>query len=246
MTGNFSYPLDDGQFNMIHVTDPQLIQQTIDLHQAIVADKDRGDETSPNYTYGDDRVSCNITYTMKDGSTLSRRYWPPIFLDELEQEGSLTWQLNQLIHNRDLVYQCYNFDYYDGLRITDAWLEGVAKDRARLYESLHLDGATREDLQGLWQAVKQDFAQGTIGVRYLFEDDQRLSNTYVTDLYFEFEVLETKDGEIVTSTVPSSQVVSHSRTFCITLTPHAENTLNWLEERGLLTYTVHPESVFNG
>ena len=234
LTGSISYPSDDGRFDLIHVTDPQIIQQVIDLHQAIVDDKGRGDETSLNYTYGDERVGCHITYTMENGSTLTRRYWAPIFHGELEQEGSVTWQLNQMIQNRELIREAYNFDFYDGSRIVDAWLEGVAKNGNDLYESLYLDGTSGQDLEGLWQAVKQDFAQGTIGVRYLFDDNQRRANTYVTDLHFEFEVKETEDGKVVSSHTPSSQVVAYSRSFTITLTPQAENTLAWLEYHNVL------------
>ena len=82
--------------------------------------------------------------------------------------------------------------------------------------------------------MKQDFAQGTIGVRYLFDDNQRRANTYVTDLHFEFEVKETEDGKVVSSHTPSSQVVAYSRSFTITLTPQAENTLAWLEYHNVL------------
>ena len=96
----------------------------------------------------------------------------------------------------------------------------------------YLEGASNAQLQELWKAVRADFDAGTIGVRYLFDDQQRQENTYVTDLVFVFEV-------------PSRNSVSeagssYSTDLRITLTPNAENTLAWLTQYAGWNTTVFP------
>ena len=95
------------------------------------------------------------------------------------------------------------------------------------YNTVSLDGAAGEDLDGLWKAVLADFKAGTLGRRYLFDySDQRLDHTCRTDLVFEFRN-DPEEGQSWTSVI-------------VTLTPDAENTLAWLRENsGLGTdYTV--------
>ena len=80
--------------------------------------------------------------------------------------------------------------------------------------------------------MRADFDAGTIGVRYLFDEQQRQENTYVTDLVFVFEV-------------PSRNSVSeagssYSTDLRITLTPNAENTLAWLTQYAGWNTTVFP------
>ncbi len=96
-------------------------------------------------------------------------------------EGTFTWTANQLLSDRDHAAQMYGFDQIEQGRVVDAYLDMVWNTQTQSYETVYIDGSA----QALYDAVKQDFAEGTIGVRYLLEDSQeRLDNTCVTDLYF--------------------------------------------------------------
>mgnify|MGYP007089976949 CR=1 FL=1 len=77
----------------------------------------------------------------------------------------------------------------------------------------------------LWQAVLTDFDAGTIGTRYLFEDQDRRENTCEADLDFSFYLTE-----------PDS-MVHRGGSVAITLTPQASHTLALLHELKVLDET---------
>ena len=236
VNAGFGYPYDDGNFNL-KITDKDQIQKILDLHQAVVDAKDRSDYNSPVYESSDDYIYLDVTYTRKDGTTLQRTYHSvPVFEDEVDLQGSVTCQANQLIQDRDLVARCYNFDYFEGRRLVTAHLEGVYNQKEDCLDSLYFDGAASEDLVGLWQAVKTDYAEGTIGVRYLFNNNDRRANTYRTDLNLAFERQKKETlGENITQAMPYDEEKGIITTnLCITLTPNARNTLAWMEEMNVL------------
>ena len=110
-------------------------------------------------------------------------------------------------------------------RLVAAYLEDVWNTQTRQYETVYIDGSTEK----LWQAMKQDFAEGTIGVRYLFDNSvERMENTCATDLYFDYEA-PPKPGDVGISSYGSS--------FSITLTPQASHTLALLHELKVLDET---------
>ena len=102
----------------------------------------------------------------------------------------------------------------------EAYLSNVYKPNEEVGD-FYLEGVAGEDLEDLWQAVRKDFDEGTIGVRYLFDDNERRANTYVTDLCF---VLETPESEWEWKNhVAASSSVAISEYFSITMTPNAEH-----------------------
>lgn len=122
--------------------------------------------------------------------------------------------------------QLYSFhDIEANCRLVAAYLEDVWNAQTRQYETAYLDGSTEK----LWQAMKQDFAEGTIGVRYLFENSaERMENTCTTDLYFDYEA-PPKPEDVGIS--------SYGASFSITLTPQASHTMALLHELGILDET---------
>ena len=227
VSGDLGYPYDSGNLRLDNVTDPTQIQRAVNLHQAIVRDKDRADFDSRSYAPGDDYIYFHVRYTMKDGSTLERNYDSvPVYQNERNQEGSVTWQANQLLQDRELVSLSYGFDRYEQKgRLLDAMLDGAYNMKTHALESIFLNQASKADLERLWQAVRQDFDEGTIGVRYLFEDQERFDNTYRTDLVFGFEMPFPLPGR------PDNTSSEH---LTVTLTPQADNTLALLNELGAL------------
>ena len=216
-------PVDDAG-SKLTFTDPEDVALAIQLHQlAIQAEPEANGESS-----GDCYTHLYFTYTLTDGRTFERAYTGlPLFESDLEQEGTLTWTANQILSDQDNAAQMYGFDQIEKSRVVDAYLDMVWNTQTQSYETVYIDGSAQE----LYDAVKQDFAEGTIGVRYLLEDSQeRCDNTCVTDLYFVF-MSQTSDD-------PSQQEnASSSSEWCITLTPSASHTLALLRELGALDET---------
>lgn len=227
------YPYDSSSLNQLQITDPEQIQQILDLHQAIIRDKTRADYSGSGSVSGDDFISFEVAYTLKNGFTLERRYYSvPIFLAELDQSGSVTWQANQLVQNRNLVALSYDFNSYERGRLVEAYLDNVYNHSTASLDTLYLDGMADQ----LWAAMRQDFEEGHIGVRYLFDDEERLKNTCRTDLCFTWEMPSNSQ----TFQPESVDTVS----ITITMTPQASHTLAVLEKSGALgdTYSVQPHT----
>ena len=190
------------------------------------------DSSSPHYQSGDDYTYLDVIYTLSDGSTVERDYMDiPIQKSDLNQEGTVTWALSQIAQDRDMVAAMYRFDQYEQYRLVEVYLDraGTRSGQTDLDTSqpYYLEGASNTQLKELWQAMRTDFDAGTIGVRYLFDDEERVKNTYVTDLVFVFEIPSSAG-----TSRPSDSPASESRTteLRITLTPNAANTLAWLTQ----------------
>jgi len=217
--------------NNLELSDPDDIELVTQLHQAAVQSEglqDDGRQPQPEQGWGDGYVYLQLTYHLSDGRTMERRYTGlPIYEKDLETQGTFTWAANQLTTDRDHAASLYSFDQLDQGRLVEAFLERVWNTQRQEYETIYIDGS----VQALYDAVKQDFAEGTIGVRYLLEDSQeRQDNTCVTDLYFTVEIPEDSSDQ-----GPSSSATTYD--WSITLTPHASHTLALLWELGALDET---------
>ena len=140
--------------------------------------------------------------------------------------------MQQLLADRELVATAYGFDKFleDG-RLTGAWLDRINNAKGELEYNIYVDDYAQE----LWDAVQQDFAEGTIGVRYLFDQGgDRLKGTYRTDLTFSLTAYRKpgsnqKDYSVQAS--PASYDIDE--TLSVTLTPNARHTLAVLEQTGI-------------
>ncbi len=227
---DLGYPDDSGSIYSAVLTDPERIQTFIDLHRAIAADRDRLDEESGSYQTGDDYTYLHLRYTLKDGSTLNRYYDNfPIYQEETALEGSVTNLVKDLYGDRELVSDAYGFeDFLEKGRLTGAWLDRINNAKGEREYNLYLDDYARE----LWDAVQADFAEGTIGVRYLFnQTEDRLKNTCHTDLTFSLTAYQIPDGAGSAEISPIGYDVDETVT--VTLTPNAKHTLAALEETGI-------------
>ena len=132
---SLGYPGSDSQLNLV-TSDREIIQQVTELHRAMVDERDRQGREA-----GDDYIALSVTYTLDNGSTLQRQYYSvPIFRDEIDREGTLTWQANQFIQDRTVAEKLYNFDGFEGWRLTEVDLYDVYQVRGGLL-GLHLSGA---------------------------------------------------------------------------------------------------------
>jgi len=204
VSGNMGYP----QGNLNQTLDrPEDIQTFLDLHQAIVEEYVRSGR-SVNGGSWDDTIGLSLTYTLKNGSTLCRNYYPvPICKAELEQEDSVTWAAKRALQDQGRR-EAY-IASFDGSTPTFAGLTPIYDRRTQDgYEEAVLDSA-----QKVWQAARQDYLEGTLGTYQLFDDD----GYYHTDLRIEFSISE-----------------NAYLYFRVGLTPDAHRTLAVLEELGVL------------
>ena len=226
---NVGYPSDSGRSYNIQVTDPDSIRKFLALHQAIVDDRDQLDSDSPRYQRRDDTTYLTLRYALKGGGSLVRDYYSlPLYREDLDREGSFTNQMRRMCEDRDIVAQAYGFkDFLERGRLTGAFLDIVNDASGQRYDgNVFLDGYAQE----LWDAVQKDFAEGTIGVRYLFDyDEERSANTYYTDLCFIVSAYQNPEKPYEYG--PSG--ATRSSTLTITLTPQARHTLAVLEKTGI-------------
>lgn len=218
------YPGDSGDYYTDILTDPEQIEKFLALHRAVVDNRDQLESERNTYYSYKDYTSLQLRYTLKGGGTLTRYYRSvPLYQEDFDKEGSVTYQVRRICEDRDLIARAYGFDsFLENARVTSAWLR-VAKQTGNntTYSSVAVDGYARE----LWDAVQQDFAEGTIGVRYLFDSDpERAANTYMTDLNF-----GATDNRVDRpySGSPANYEMK------ITLTPQARHTLAVLDKTGI-------------
>ncbi len=241
VTLNLGYPVDSGGHYSAVLTDPENIQRFIDLHRAIISERDRvSDGVLQHYKENDDGTwyfqdytYLHLNYTLKGGSSLTRRYDSfPIYQDEADLEGSVTNLVKGLYNDRELVSDAYGFeDFLKKGRLTGAWLDRVNNAEGEIEYNVYLDDYAQE----LWDAVQADFAEGTIGVRYLFDQgNDRLKNTCRTDLSFSLTAYQHPDsGQEGYSVQVSPGGFDIDETLTVTLTPNAKHTLAALEETGI-------------
>lgn len=225
---DMGYPSDSGSHLGADLRDPAQIEKVLALHQAIV-DHRKDDGT---YHSGNDYTYVNLNYYLSDGTVLRRSYNSvELFSDELETPGTVSYALSQITNDRELTALAYDFDdFMKDARLTSAYLDNVGYNGEHYSAYLYLDDYRQE----LWDAVQQDFAEGNIGVRYLFNNsEERLRNTCYTDLIF--EVTENRSEARSPADNPNVyyETASSGNALRITLTPQARHTLAVLDQTGI-------------
>ena len=164
----YSYPSDSaGYLRGAKSTDPQTIQLAIHLHQLLV---DQPVDASTFDSRFEDRLQpMDLTYTLTDGTRLSRFYFVPLLERDIDREGSTTYLTNQLINRPDLLLDAYRLDEVEkleaqGYRLRSGYVEGVREDFTGSYISLSADEA-----RTVYLALLQDIQEGNL-TRDLFQD----------------------------------------------------------------------------
>lgn len=206
------YPFDSGNQDTV-LTDPEQIAQFVALHQAIVDNRN-------NFFYdekaGYENLMCNLRYTLKNGSVLQRFYSVPIYKADLAQEGSVAWLAQQIANDRSITNAHYGLGDFKYGHVVSGTLDMVWNPKDHYLGSIFMENASPADLARLWQAVQDDFAEGTLGERNLFSSFDSDKNAYRTELMLDVELGDRGQG------------------FSITLTANAKHTLAWIEEMNIL------------
>lgn len=216
LTGLRGSPWDSAN-SEIDRDDVEGIAQMVALHQAIIHQDTTGKGNQ-------DTGRATITYIMKDGHTIRRSYdGIPMYEGDLTTEGTVAYAAQAILDDRENMVQLYNIEEVNLNRLVECYIDSIWNEETQKMETLYLDGGT----QKLWDAVQQDFAEGTLGVRYLFDgSEERQNNTYYSDLTFIYESKSTNAYD--------ESDVSYQMHWSITLTPQATHTLTALRELGVL------------
>ena len=222
--GDIGYPYDDGRLRFDNTSDPRLIEMVTQLHQNAVEEKGRAQQVG-----GDDYIYFTIVYTLKNGSTLSRQYSSvPVYEDEVHDPDTLTGCAQLILEDRELIEQMYNFDYYEQGQLTQTYLQDVWQEQEEYFDALYLEDQSLADQRELWEAVRQDFEEGNIGVHTLFPDGHQDNVTPKLEFTWTFET----DSPRTTSDREGSKSILHEN-ITIAVTPQATHTLACLEEMGV-------------
>ena len=166
-----------------------LLQQALELHQAVVADRDyirewqnRGwsSYTSPEGS-DSDRVSSFLryVYTLTDGTKLERQYTVPITRERLTQSGTYETMMDALVNNTDMKYLRIHMNasgsFVDGWEPDSVWVHGAA--------SGGLDGSSR-DARVILAALAKDIAAGSWGNADWFDDHWEETYTASVDISY--------------------------------------------------------------
>ena len=189
IVGLYNAPGDDGNFwNGVTAEDQEEIALVTQLHQAVV------DHRNTPLGEDDKRVNLDLVYTMKNGTVMTRSYdYGQVVCrrEDSGRPGTVAYAVEQLLADRDLVWQSYRLDAAQGLldeggRVMNAdyrWDGGLSGQTealsdlpATVAEPTQDEAAQTEwsfhgdDAQALWEAMVQDFRDGAIGVRDLWGD----------------------------------------------------------------------------
>ena len=168
---------DDGDQIYQDITDPEVIELLTLVHQGVV---DQGDRTPAGSGWRG--VHLVLTYTLEDGSTLSRRYYDGwLNVNEIEREGTAAWAMERLLQNRELYWQAYGFAALEenlakpDWRLSEVEYENYEYENYKYERADYVENPSRfyygKDAQALLAAVKEDFFAGRIGVRTLTHDN---------------------------------------------------------------------------
>lgn len=212
----YSYPSDAaGYFDGAKSTDPQTIQLVTQLHQLLV---ERPVNVSTFDSRFEDRLQrMDLTYTLIDGTRLSRFYFVPLLENDMDREGTTTYLTHQLVNRPDLLLNAYHLDKVEGLeaqgyRLLSGYVEGMAG------ESVGSHPLYTDEARTVYLALLQDLQEGNL-TRDLFQDE---GMAYVT-LTWE------KPSD---SALGFYSSVSPTESFSLSITDDAVNTLEVLTGLG--------------
>lgn len=166
---------DGGDYVYTEESNPALVEYVIRLHQAAVDQRDSHPAEARVNT------SLGVTYHLKNGGELSR-YYDNVWIDarEVDQEGTAAWVIQQMYNDRDLYWRGYGFAEAERRMAEEGW---------RIQEAVYANSGDAEvyyggaDARELYEAVREDFQAGRIGVRRV-QDWNRAYDRH--NLYFTF------------------------------------------------------------
>lgn len=245
----YSAPEDSARHYNGYSQDPDFIRAVTEFQRSIVDRREdyRGQNYGGGYEPGTvdglevnsietgTTVSLRIDYTMPSGNRVSRSYEVPVRAGDLSDPDSPAARLTALLNRTEDRVEMYFPKELDGKRLMDVSITTWEADRGE-GPSDNVVSIPQSRQQDLLDAVKADLAAGRLGIRYLLDDADRLSNCYVNDLEFTFQETwggaENRGGIPQTMPADVPDGVSYT-TVRVTLQDTASSTMALLRELGM-------------
>ena len=188
-------PYDDANGQGLLLDGPEDIAAVTELHRAIVARKAAIEGAEADYTYEQldsglevetsGQAWVQLRYTLTDGSVVTRSYRIPLTQEALDDPDTPAARLDALLNAPGQAEKAYFGAMAEGDYLISAVVTQPHYDEegAYYYDEKPVDSAGLEEL---WNAVQADLADGSLGRRYLLENQARLENCYVNDLILTF------------------------------------------------------------
>lgn len=175
---------DDGDHLQQTITDQSIIDLINILHREAVAQRD--EERQAQMQIGGTSTSLELTYRLKTGGTLTRRYTVWLDPDEVNREGAAAWAVQQLYDNRELYWQAYGFGQLEtylaeGGRLENANHEFYDEEAGMSDYAVYYG----KDAATLFAAMKEDFFAGRIAVRRVDDEEHWYGGSLRNYLMFE-------------------------------------------------------------
>jgi ABC-2 type transport system permease protein len=182
-----TFRVANNQYDLTPEEDGELLEEVRAAHLAIAEDADYirsmdRNESRPVELYGDELSAYNtvrLTYHLKNGSTVTRRYSVPITADRLTQENTYDSALDRLVNGTAMKAKRFHLD------------DGYKADNGYLYLESRRDGGVTfgtHEAMVIHEAVKKDIAAGTCG-NYNWFDNGR-AGQYAIELNLDFRLEE--------------------------------------------------------
>lgn len=184
---------------------------------------------NPEFTYA---AQIGITYLMKDGSLMKRRYniWTESEEGELAKKYISSWEF---VNEDNELWRAQHPEYKPELERAMESFESVALD-GYIVNSSHEKIRDIEKAYSLIEAVKADCAAGTMAQDYRFHKD----------VFQDPEPWEDEDGELRydRSAYVRVEIRGTEGMWDVQIYPDSENCVRWLREQGLMDYDILPNS----
>lgn len=239
---NIQFLDDDGNaFRRMTVTDPEVIRLITLVHKAAVEQRDVDGRGGPDTT-----TTLSVTYHLKNGGALSRQYhWIWVQPEQVNQEGTAPWAVQQLYNNRELCWRMYGFDELEGYLARGGGLTQAGYDfydEEGLINTAYFYGG---DAEALFAAMKEDFFAGRVGARRVTADADQWSY-HPSDEYLHFisDSPGVGGGVSYYITIAVSGTATSTRAALEKLAPAAEQNGAWYGGEYSGEITVEPVGIF--
>ena len=211
ISGLDSLPRDTASsFLHISTSDSEAISLVTQLHQQLV---DQFDTNDFDWSC-DSSTTLDLSYTLANGTRISRSYLVPLYVEEESQPGTITYLAHEIVNNRYLMLQSHLFPQMakNGYRLTGA----------ELYEEYAVDSSSlsASEARKVYKALLQDIQEGNLP-HGLFEYD---------NIVMRLDLLWISPDVNSASYYGAAASDIHYINVC--LTEQAEHTLKVLEELG--------------
>ena len=211
ISGLDSRPRDTASdFRNISTSDSEAISLLTQLHQQLVDQFDTDDFDWSN----DDVTSLDLTYTLINGTRISRSYMVPLHETDETRPGTITYLAHEIVNNPDLMLSSYLFPHLEE--------KGYELLGADLYENYDVapSNLSVSEARKVYEAVLQDIQEGNLP-HGMFEYDE-----IITNLEFRWA---SPDKNSTSYYDPASSDIYY---ISVCVTQQAEHTLKVLEELG--------------